>query len=93
MIEQWVAINAQEECAEVIQAISKIFRFGLQQTYPNTGETNKEHLEEEIGQLLFILEELEREWKLDRFNILLGFDKKESTLDKWKEFHKPIIVE
>lgn len=39
----------QEECAEVIQAISKIFRFGLDTEWK--GETNREHLEEEIGDL------------------------------------------
>lgn len=39
----------QEECAEVIQAISKIFRFGLDTEWK--GETNREHLEEELGDL------------------------------------------
>ena len=39
----------QEECSEVIQAISKIFRFGIDTEWQ--GETNREHLEEEIGDL------------------------------------------
>ena len=34
---------AQEECAEVIQAISKIFRFGLDESYE--GKTNRERLQ------------------------------------------------
>ena len=39
----------QEECSEVIQAISKIFRFGLDTEWK--GETNRQHLEEEVGDL------------------------------------------
>ena len=40
---------AQEECAEVVQAISKIFRFGLDEMYE--GRTNRERLEMELGDL------------------------------------------
>ena len=39
----------QEECAEVIHAVSKVFRFGLHESY--NGFTNKERLEEEVGDL------------------------------------------
>ena len=34
----------QEECAEVIQAVSKIRRFGIDNAKHNTGQTNREHL-------------------------------------------------
>lgn len=47
---------AQEECAEVTQAISKIFRFGFKSKHPVTGKTNKESLEEEVGDLLAMIE-------------------------------------
>jgi hypothetical protein len=30
-----ILLIAQEECAEVIQAISKIFRFGFEAQHPN----------------------------------------------------------
>ena len=40
-----------EECAEVIQAVSKIFRFGADTEYPEEGPTNLMRLEEEIGDL------------------------------------------
>lgn len=46
----------QEESAEVIQAISKIFRFGLNNYKPGQQKTNKEHLEEELGDLLAMVE-------------------------------------
>jgi NTP pyrophosphatase (non-canonical NTP hydrolase) len=39
----------QEECAEVVQAISKIFRFGIDEVYE--GQTNKQRLASELGDL------------------------------------------
>jgi NTP pyrophosphatase (non-canonical NTP hydrolase) len=42
-----------EEAAEVIQAVSKVFRFGWNSCHPGDPNwTNKEHLEEEIGDLI-----------------------------------------
>lgn len=46
----------QEECAEVSQAISKVFRFGLDNNKPGESKTNKQHLEEEIGDLLAMVD-------------------------------------
>ena len=46
----------QEECAEVIQAVSKVRRFGIDNAKPNTEYTNREHLEEEIGDLLAMVD-------------------------------------
>lgn len=43
-----------EECAEVIQAISKIFRFGMETSW--NGETNQEKLEKELGDLLAMVD-------------------------------------
>ena len=45
-----------EECAEVIQAISKVHRFGLDNYKPGKPKTNREHLEEEIGDLLAMVD-------------------------------------
>jgi len=46
---------AQEECAEVIQSISKIFRFGFDAKHPEKTQDNRQHLEEEIGDLLCMI--------------------------------------
>jgi NTP pyrophosphatase (non-canonical NTP hydrolase) len=47
----------QEECAEVTQAISKVFRFGLNERWPEPIDpTNKERLEEEAGDLLCMID-------------------------------------
>jgi NTP pyrophosphatase (non-canonical NTP hydrolase) len=45
----------QEECAEVIQAVSKIRRFGIDNAKYGTGQTNREHLEEELGDMLAMI--------------------------------------
>lgn len=47
---------AQEECAEVIQAISKIRRFGMNNAKPGHDQTNREHLEEELGDVLAMID-------------------------------------
>ena len=47
---------AQEECAEVTQSISKIFRFGFESRHPVSGKSNKESLEEEVGDLLAMID-------------------------------------
>ena len=46
----------QEECAEVTQAVSKCFRFGLDNFKPGKPATNVEHLEVEIGDLLAMID-------------------------------------
>jgi len=47
----------QEECAEVIQAISKVQRFGMYDTYQ--GASNLERLAEEIGHVKCMIMELQ----------------------------------
>jgi NTP pyrophosphatase (non-canonical NTP hydrolase) len=46
----------QEECAEVIQAVSKISRFGIDNYKPGKPKTNREHLEEELGDVLAMID-------------------------------------
>ena len=45
-----------EECAEVIQAVSKCHRFGLDNLKPGKPKTNCQHLEEELGDLLAMVD-------------------------------------
>jgi NTP pyrophosphatase (non-canonical NTP hydrolase) len=45
-------IILQEECAEVTQAISKVFRFGPDQMMDGCDDTNMQRLEKELGDLL-----------------------------------------
>jgi NTP pyrophosphatase (non-canonical NTP hydrolase) len=46
----------QEECAEVIQAVSKISRFGIDNYKPGKPKTNRQHLEEELGDMLAMID-------------------------------------
>ena len=46
----------QEECAEVIQAVSKVQRFGVDNHHPERTKTNKQELEEELGDLLAMID-------------------------------------
>lgn len=49
-----ILLITQEECAEVTQAISKVFRFGFESVHK--GVNNREHLEEEIGDLMCMID-------------------------------------
>lgn len=51
-----ILLILQEECAEVTQAISKIFRFGPDQIKPGKDRTNIQMLQEELGDLLAMIE-------------------------------------
>lgn len=81
-----IPIITQEECAEVIQAISKVFRFGLNQVHPQTGVDNKSALEVELGQLESMLWELRSHWELDEDKIAAAFTSKQRALNKWSQY-------
>jgi len=49
----------QEECAEVVQAVSKVYRFGLDNSW--NGVTNKQALITEIGDVLALIDILIKE--------------------------------
>lgn len=51
-----ILLILQEECSEVIQAISKCMRFGPDQIKPGKEYTNMQALEEELGDLLAMVE-------------------------------------
>lgn len=71
----------QEECAEVIQAISKIFRFGFDTVWNN--ETNKEHLEEELGDLTAMLYILQMSGIVSEEKVMKASEAKMEKLAKW----------
>jgi NTP pyrophosphatase (non-canonical NTP hydrolase) len=71
-----ILLILQEECAEVIQAISKVFRFGVAASHPNTpNKTNMYSLQEEIGDLLAMVELLENNGAVNR-EMLFQFKKR-----------------
>jgi NTP pyrophosphatase (non-canonical NTP hydrolase) len=64
-----ILLIMQEECAEVTQAISKCFRFGLDNHKPGKPKTNREHLEEELGDLVAMITLLEMHGVISQHNI------------------------
>jgi NTP pyrophosphatase (non-canonical NTP hydrolase) len=73
----------QEECAEVIQAVSKISRFGLDNLKPGKPKTNREHLEEELGDLYAMIEILQEMDVVSWTNIELAAEAKREKLKIW----------
>lgn len=71
----------QEECSEVTQAVSKVFRFGFDSEYE--GKTNKEMLEEEIGDLECMIDILIEKCVISDSNVARARQKKREKLKKW----------
>jgi NTP pyrophosphatase (non-canonical NTP hydrolase) len=78
-----VMLILQEECAEVTQAISKVFRFGFDEQFPANEPSNKEKLEEEIGDLLCMVDILIERCILSDANINQARIAKKDKLKKW----------
>ena len=73
----------QEECAEVSQSVSKIFRFGWESKHPKTGVNNREHLEEEIGDLLAMVDILVEKCIISDSNVNVARKAKREKLKTW----------
>ena len=76
-----VLIITQEECAEVSQAISKILRFGISGSWEN--RTNKERLEQEIGDLLCLVDILYEKGIISQSMVEASSEYKREKLQKW----------
>lgn len=76
-----------EECAEVIQAISKIGRFGLDAAKPGKPKTNREHLEEELGDLVAMITLLEMNGMVSWSNIERAKLNKFEKLKRWSNIY------
>lgn len=84
-VEKEILCIAQEECAEVVRAISKVFRFGLDSEW--NGQTNKEHLEEELGDVKAMLYLLEMSGIVSEQNVMKAAEAKMEKLAKWSNIN------
>ena len=76
----------QEECAEVIQATSKVFRFVYRSSHPDTPhKSNTDHLEEELGDVLAMIDLLSMHKVIDLNNLLVYKHAKIEKLRTWSE--------
>ena len=73
-------IITQEECAEVIQVISKIFRFGL--------DENDHRLEDELGDLLCMVDLLVKQGVIRPDKLELAKRIKAEKLKKWSKLYE-----
>lgn len=73
-------VITQEECAEVIQVISKIFRFGL--------DENDHRLEDELGDLLCMIDLLVKQGVIRPDKLDLAKRIKAEKLKKWSKLYE-----
>ena len=83
-----IMLICQEECAEVAQAISKVFRFGVDGEH--LGSTNRERLEEEIGDLLCMIEMMTEEEIIDASVVAKAAQAKRTKLAKWSNIKEMV---
>lgn len=81
-----IMLIAQEECAEVTQAISKVFRFGFDSSY--NGRSNQERLTEEVGDLLCMIELMMTKGIIDSMKVLDAKKSKYEKLNKWSSINQ-----
>ncbi|CAB4241878.1 NTP pyrophosphohydrolase MazG, putative catalytic core [uncultured Caudovirales phage] len=77
-----------EECAEVIQAISKCNRFGLENSKPGKPLTNAQHLEGEIGDLLAMVDLLQSMGVVTEDGMERAKQAKFEKLKKWSNIYE-----
>ena len=84
---QEALIILQEECAEVIQAVSKCYRFGLDTDY-KTGGTQRFHLETEVGDMLALVDILVEQGVIDLNNLNTAKLNKIEKLKIWSKLYE-----
>ena len=82
----------QEECAEVIQAVSKISRFGIDNYKPGKPKTNREHLEEELGDMLAMIDILCSMGVVELDNLRVAKLAKIEKLKKWSNIYEDNVT-
>jgi len=80
----------QEECAEVIQAVSKINRFGADNVKPGKPKTNREHLEEELGDMMAMIDIMLELDIVDMDNLEIAKKAKIEKLKQWSNIYIPL---
>jgi NTP pyrophosphatase (non-canonical NTP hydrolase) len=77
-----ILVITQEEAAEVIQEISKVFRFGIDADHKD-GMTHREKLQTEIGDLLCLIDLMADHRLIDRTQIEIARQNKIHKLRRY----------
>ena len=88
-VEKEILLIAQEECAEVTQAISKVFRFGFGSVH--NGVNNREHLEEEIGDLMCMIDLMIDNGIVSESAVMAAKNEKLNKLLTWSKIFKETV--
>ena len=78
----------QEEAAEVIQAVSKISRFGIDNFKPGKPKTNRAHLEAELGDMLAMIDILLEKNVVSLEHLEIAKRAKIEKLKKWSNIYE-----
>lgn len=81
-----ILVITQEECAEVIQEISKIFRFGITELHKD-GIPHQEKLETEIGDLLCMINLLTVHGIIRPSVVTQAINNKTTKLKQWSKIY------
>ena len=84
---QEALIILKEECAEVIQAVSKCYRFGLDNSH-KSGLTQRANLELEVGDMLALVDILVDQGVIDLNNLQTAKLNKVEKLKKWSSLYE-----
>lgn len=82
----------QEECAEVVVAVSKISRFGLDNYKPGKPKTNREHLEEEVGDLMAMIDLMVEHNIIDINSVDVARKAKKDKLKQWSNIYTEVGI-
>jgi NTP pyrophosphatase (non-canonical NTP hydrolase) len=85
-----VLLITQEECAEVTQAISKVFRFGMDEIYND--RSNKQRLTEELGDLHCMIELIVESGMVEQTDLLNASGNKRKKLMQWSKIFESTNV-
>ncbi len=77
----------QEECGELIVAVSKVRRFGLFNTYKDGG-TQKEHLTQEAGDVMLMIQLLVDHGVIDENELKEASESKATKLKVWSKIYE-----
>ncbi len=86
--ENELLLITQEECAEVTQAISKCYRFGLDNFKPGKPKTNRQHLAEELGDLQAMIDLCVVSGLVSKEEVDAASDNKIAKLRVWSDIFK-----
>ena len=81
-----ILVITQEECAEVIQEISKIFRFGINNTHKD-GMLHQEKLETEVGDLLCMINLMTQHGLVRSEKVTAAVENKQIKLKQWSKIY------